>query len=146
MVSCTPRIHPFPASETRIAGAPRIAIRSQGNAASAMSPRDAITDTNGTPAASTTNVITAPMASASHVACVPSLTEAARSPDPKNRAARAVVPYDRNVNCVSPSTSAPMARPARGNAPRCPTTPKSNNTYSGSAASTPRVGSASAAI
>ena len=43
-MSCTPRIQPLPAIETRIAGAPKIAIRSHGSAASAMSPPPAIAD------------------------------------------------------------------------------------------------------
>ena len=85
MVSCTPRIQPLPAAEIRMAGTPKIAMRTHGSAASAMSPPDfvpAIADTSGTAASCTAATIVTPMASASQVACTPSPTAAARFPAP----------------------------------------------------------------
>ncbi len=128
-VSCTPRIHPFPASETRMAGTPRIAIRSQGRAAVATAALPAIADTAGTATTWTAAMVTTPRATAIQVACTPSWTAAARSPAPNWRAERAVVPYDRNVDPdpTRPSTRLPMARPASDTAPSRPTTAVSNN-------------------
>ena len=61
-MSCTPRIQPLPASEIRIAGAPKIAIRNHGSAMSAISPPSAITARIGTAAACTTATTTVPSA------------------------------------------------------------------------------------
>src|SRR5882757_348638 len=128
-VSCTPRNHPLPASDTRIAGAPTIAMRSQGSAAVAMSAEPAMTDTSGTATACTTTTINAPSASASQVACTPSATAEGRSAAPKWRAERAVVPYDKNVRSepTKPRTNPPIASPARLSAPNRPTTAVSNS-------------------
>ncbi len=85
MVSCTPRIQPLPAADIRIAGTPRIAMRTHGIAASAMLAPDlvpAITDTTGTAATCTTATMATPRPTASQVACTPSPTAAARSPAP----------------------------------------------------------------
>ncbi len=81
-VSCTPRIQPLPASDISIAGAAITAIRSHVSASPAMSSFEAIADTMGTAAACTTTTNSTPRASASHVACTPSRTAAARSPAP----------------------------------------------------------------
>ena len=91
-MSCTPRIQPLPAAETRIAGTPTIAMRTHGNAVAAMSPPAANAETNGTAAASTTTTISVPRPRASQVACTPSPTADVRLPAPKNLAERAVVP------------------------------------------------------
>ena len=91
-MSCTPRIQPLPASEIRIAGAPKIAILTHGSAASAISPPSAISRSSGTAATSTATAMTVPIPMPSQVACTPSPTADPRSPAPKNRAARAVVP------------------------------------------------------
>ena len=85
MVSCTPRIQPLPAAEIRIAGTPRIAMRSQGIAAAAMlapDPVPAITETSGTAANMHHGDDRKPRPIASQVACTPSPTAAARSPTP----------------------------------------------------------------
>jgi hypothetical protein len=60
---------------------------------------------------------------------MPSPTAADRSPAPKNRAERAVVPYDRNVilELSVARISPPIARPANGRAPSRPTMAMSNN-------------------
>ena len=112
-----------------MAGAPRIAIRSHGSAMSAMSPPSAINRSSGTAAASITATTSTPIPTASQVACTPSPTADPRSPAPKNRAARAVVPYDRNVSCEATSDriNPPIAKPARLSAPRRPTTARSNS-------------------
>jgi len=82
-VSCTPRNHPLPASDTRIAGAPTIAMRSQSSAAFAISAEPPITDTSGTAAACTTTTISTPRPRPNQVACTPSATADARSSAPK---------------------------------------------------------------
>jgi crotonobetainyl-CoA:carnitine CoA-transferase CaiB-like acyl-CoA transferase len=119
----------LPASDTKIAGAPRIAMRNHGSAACAMSAEPAIADTSGTAAACTTTTISAPRPRPNQVACTPSATADARSSAPKWRAERAVVPYDRKVSCepTMPRISPPMASPARLNAPSRPTTAVSNS-------------------
>jgi len=84
-VSCTPRIHPFPAAAIRIAGTARLAIRTQGSAVSAMRPWSAPpanTDTRGTAVSCTATTMVVPIPSASQVACTPSSTAAVRSPAP----------------------------------------------------------------
>ena len=91
-MSCTPRIQPLPAREIRIAGAPKIAIRTHGSAASAIWPPSAISRNSGTAAASIASTMSIPSPMPSQVACTPSPTADPRSPAPKNRAARAVVP------------------------------------------------------
>ncbi len=122
-MSCTPRIQPLPAAEIRIAGTPTIAIRTHGKAAPVISLRAANTDTSGTATIWTTTTISVPKPSASQVACTPSPTADARSPAPKKRAERAVVPYDKKVifELSVARISPPMARPASGNAPNRPT-------------------------
>ena len=89
-----------------------------------------------------------PAASASQDACTPSATAAARSPAPKRRAARPVVPYASSVpsQAATVITVPPIASAASGTRPRWPTTAVSTSTYSGSAASTTSAGRASAAI
>ncbi len=70
----------------RIAGVPKMAIRSQGSAAPAISPlparAPAITETRGTAAICTTRMVNSPSATANQVACTPSATAATRSPAP----------------------------------------------------------------
>jgi hypothetical protein len=65
-----------------MAGTARLAIRTHGNAISAISPPAASADTNGTAVSCTTTTMVAPIPSASHVACTPSSTAARRSPAP----------------------------------------------------------------
>jgi hypothetical protein len=88
-----------------------------------MSLEPAMTETSGTAAACTATTINAPSPSASQVACTPSATADIRSPVPKCRAERAVVPYDRKVNWepTMPRIKPPMANPARLSAPSRPT-------------------------
>lgn len=61
-----------------------------------------------------------PVASASQDACTPSATAAARSPAPKRRAERPVVPYATTVptQAVSVMTVPPTASAASGTRPR----------------------------
>jgi len=91
-VSCTPRIHPLPASVTSSSGAPINATRSQLTAPSAIAPPLPSASATGRATSCPTASSTAPTASASHVACTPSATASARRPEPYRRAVRAVVP------------------------------------------------------
>ena len=75
--------------------------------------RPAIAEVTGTAASCDDDDDSSPSPSASHVACTPSPTAAGRSPAPKCRADRAVVPYDRNVPCEDTSPGPDRRSPAR---------------------------------
>lgn len=122
-MSCTPRIQPFPAIVIRISGAPSRAILSQLAAASATRPSPVRRWATGVASSCPATVITSPATAASQVACTPSATASARRPAPCSRAARAVVPKDRNVICeeICASTMPPTDSAASGTAPRWPT-------------------------
>ena len=91
-VYCTPRIHPWPASATRMPGAPHTAIRSQPVAASLTAPPPPSRSATQGAASQTTATTSSPTSTAIQVAATPSATAAARFPAPWWRAARAVVP------------------------------------------------------
>ena len=71
-----------------------------------------------------TTTASSPAVSASHEDCTPSATAPARSPAPKRRAARPVVPYATTVPIQATIVIRvpPTASAASGIAPRCPTT------------------------
>ncbi len=130
---------PLPARTSSTPGTPQIAMRSQFSASWAIGPEPpASARVSGPAAISPTTTQNSPIATASQLACTPSLTAASTRPAPKKRAARLVVPYSRNVptSVMSDMIAAPMPSAASGVVPRWPTTAVSTSRYSGSAART----------
>jgi hypothetical protein len=127
---------------------PKEAMRSQPAAASAATGSAASARVNGPAKIWASSTSSPPVPSASQDAWTPSATAAVRSPAPKRRAARPVVPYAISVpnQTATDITVPPTATAARGTRPRWPTTAVSTSTYSGSAARTTRAGSARAAM
>ena len=87
-VYCTPRIHPWPASATRMPGAPHTAIRSQPWRPRSPRPRRRAASATQGAASQTTATTSSPTSTAIQVAATPSATAAARFPAPWWRAAR----------------------------------------------------------
>ena len=84
----------------------------------------------------------------SHSACEPTSAASSSRPAPCSRATCAVVPYVRKLKIVKAVVRivAAIASAASWVVPRCPTIAVSTSTYSGSAASAPSAGTASARI
>ena len=130
-VSCTPRSQPLPASDTRIAGAPRIAIRSHGIAASGDVAPDRRWPTPAAPPPP------APQRRSTRPSPAPARSPG-RLPPPRRlpvsgaeiagRTRRRAIGQKRQMrNRPAPRISPPMASPARLNAPSRPTTAVSNS-------------------